>query len=710
MIFVSADRRLAVHPSLTNAALILIGTGLLLLTRQLIREFHHFTIGLSEVSGWSAILYLLAVAIILTMPVNRYTFAIILAFAVAFRLVTLFPNPYLSTDVYRYAWDGVVQHAHISPYRYVPGDPALTFLRTPNRDLFEHINRRDYAHTIYPPVAEMIFYIITFLSPTVTFMKAAMILFEGVTLVALLKLLRELGFRREQSLLYAWCPLLVWEIGSSGHLDSVAIAFIVLALLARHRRQPVLTGLFLGLAIMTKMYPLVLFPALFRRGEYKMPATVAAVIAIGYACYSSVGMLVFGFLGGYAKEEGIETGTRYFLLELAQHVPGLHSLSPAAYFAFAAVVFAGLILWCWRTCCNPARPRAGSAQTRLFGLPADADFLVPAFALALTLMLLFSPHYPWYVAWLVPFLAIVPDITVLAYVCGLFYLCTTAIAVGYGPQQFVLNEILYGGVLVAFLLDIAVRRRPFLPARSRPPVLGGHAIVNSQVSVIVPALNERESIGHVVACMPWPVIAECMVVDNGSTDGTGAIAAAAGARVITSPRGYGAACKAGSDAAVAASTILVFMDGDGSDVISDLPRLVAPIASGEADFVIGSRTRGHRAPGSMSFTQIFAGRVVGLLLRILHGAQYTDMGPFRAIRRSSLQQLNMSEMTYGWNLEMQVKAAKHGLRIQEIAVDYKCRIGGVSKVSGNLRASVRTGIRILAVLLRSTRSSGSTDA
>jgi glycosyltransferase involved in cell wall biosynthesis len=228
--------------------------------------------------------------------------------------------------------------------------------------------------------------------------------------------------------------------------------------------------------------------------------------------------------------------------------------------------------------------------------------------------------------------------------------------------------------------------------------------LSSQVSVIIPALNESESICHVVTSMPWPLIAECIVVDNGSTDGTGEIAAAAGARVTTSPRGYGAACKAGSDAALATSTIFVFMDGDGSDVISDLPRLVAPIQGGEADFVIGSRTQGHREPGSMAFTQIFAGRVVGILLRVLHGAHYTDMGPFRAIRRSCLEQLNMSEMTYGWNLEMQVKAAKQHLRIREIAVDYKCRIGGVSKVSGNLRASIKTGIRILAVLFRSRSS------
>ena len=220
------------------------------------------------------------------------------------------------------------------------------------------------------------------------------------------------------------------------------------------------------------------------------------------------------------------------------------------------------------------------------------------------------------------------------------------------------------------------------------------------LSIIIPALNEAESIGHVVRSMPWHLIAECLVVDNGSTDATAQVAAAAGARVISSPRGYGHACLAGSLAALSTSDILVYMDGDGADIIDDLPRLVDPILSNQADFTIGSRIRGRRQPGSMLPSQIFAAYFVSLLLRLFQGVRYTDMGAFRAIRRSSFTALGMSELTYGWNLEMQIKAAQHHLRILELPVDYRCRIGGESKVAGNLQASLKAAIRILEVLFR----------
>lgn len=225
-----------------------------------------------------------------------------------------------------------------------------------------------------------------------------------------------------------------------------------------------------------------------------------------------------------------------------------------------------------------------------------------------------------------------------------------------------------------------------------------------QISVIIPALNEAESIGAVVRSMPWQRIAECIVVDNGSTDATAEIAGAAGARVVQAPRGYGSACLAGSNAALPASTVLVYLDGDGADSISEFDRLLAPILADAADFTIGSRIRGRREPGSMLASQIFAAHLVGALLRLVPSvrrrARYTDMGAFRAIRRSCLNQLHMSELTYGWNLEMQIKAAQHNLRILELPVDYRNRIGGESKVAGNLQASVKAATRILEVLFR----------
>jgi glycosyltransferase involved in cell wall biosynthesis len=227
--------------------------------------------------------------------------------------------------------------------------------------------------------------------------------------------------------------------------------------------------------------------------------------------------------------------------------------------------------------------------------------------------------------------------------------------------------------------------------------------MRSTVSLIIPALNEAESIGTVVKSMPWTTIAECIVVDNGSTDGTAEIAAAAGARVVHSPRGFGAAMHTGSLAALQTSEILVFMDGDGADVIAELPRLLGPVERDEVDFAIGSRIKGEREPGSMLASQVFAGHLIGWLVKLFYGFRYTDMGAFRVIRRSALDSLNMTEMTYGWNLEMQIKAVQMKLRILEVPVAYRCRIGGESKVSGNFSASLKAGIRIFGVLFR-TRS------
>ena len=221
------------------------------------------------------------------------------------------------------------------------------------------------------------------------------------------------------------------------------------------------------------------------------------------------------------------------------------------------------------------------------------------------------------------------------------------------------------------------------------------------VSVVIPALNEEEAIAAVVRAIPSEIADEVIVVDNGSVDQTAERARESGARVVREPRrGYGRACRAGVCGLAPTCEIVVFLDGDGSDCPELMARLVGPIAEGNYDFVIGSRTRGRREPGSLNFQQVLAGRAAGLLTRALYGIRYTDMCPFRAIRRDALERLGMREETYGWNLEMQMRAARAGLRIREEPVDHRRRAGGESKVSGTLRGTVLAGTRILLTAAR----------
>ena len=223
----------------------------------------------------------------------------------------------------------------------------------------------------------------------------------------------------------------------------------------------------------------------------------------------------------------------------------------------------------------------------------------------------------------------------------------------------------------------------------------------ARVSVVIPALNEEATIADVVRAVPRQVASDVIVVDNGSDDRTVERAREAGARVVReSRRGYGSACSAGVRALATDCEIVVFIDGDGSEYPELMGKLVEPILKGTHDFVLGSRLRGRREPGSMSFPQVFAGRMIGLMLRALYGIQYTDMGPFRAIRRDALLGLGLREMTYGWPLEMQMRAARARLRILEVPVDYRRRTGGKSKISGTIRGTILAGTRILMTLTR----------
>jgi glycosyltransferase involved in cell wall biosynthesis len=235
-------------------------------------------------------------------------------------------------------------------------------------------------------------------------------------------------------------------------------------------------------------------------------------------------------------------------------------------------------------------------------------------------------------------------------------------------------------------------RSPLEPVKSRA----------ARIAAIIPVLDEEGAIGPVLAAMPRGWVDQVIVVDGGSRDRTIAEARAAGATVLVErERGYGRACAKGAAAAIEeGAEILVFLDGDGGDRPEAIPSLVQPILQGEQDFVIGSRTRGVREKGSMGAHQALAGRAIGAAIGLVYGVRFTDMCAFRAIRADALRRLGMREMTYGWNLEMQMRAARAGLRIIEVPVRHRNRAGGASKVAGSFRGSLRASWQIASTLVR----------
>jgi glycosyltransferase involved in cell wall biosynthesis len=221
------------------------------------------------------------------------------------------------------------------------------------------------------------------------------------------------------------------------------------------------------------------------------------------------------------------------------------------------------------------------------------------------------------------------------------------------------------------------------------------------VALILPALDEEQAIGATLDSLAGRSLAQVIVVDNGSRDRTAEVARLRGAQVVHEPRrGYGWACLAGMAALDPQIETVAFMDADGSDDPDDLPKILAPIERGEADLVIGSRVLGEREAGSLSPQQRFGNRLAASLLRLFYGVRYTDLGPFRAIRRDALRTLAMTDKNFGWTVEMQIKARRRGLRVLEVPVRYRRRRAGESKVSGTAKGSILAGAKILWTILR----------
>ncbi|MDX6269161.1 MAG: hypothetical protein QOD28_384 [Acidobacteriota bacterium] len=344
-------------------------------------------------------LYALAAWVVWRAGARRSTLLVVVIFAALFRLSVISAPPLLSDDIYRYVWDGRVQAAGINPYRYVPADDALAALR--DASIYPNINRRDFAPTIYPPLAQLIFFVVTRVSESVWWMKVVMVLFEAAGLCALGALLASFKLPPQRVLLAAWHPLAVWEIAGSGHLDALVICFVAFALLARRKEWESLTGALLASAVLVKLFPLVLLPAFYRRGRWRMPLAFVFTLAAGYAPYLSVGASrVLGYLPGYAGEEGLQSGERFFLLQLARALFGESRFAFAAYVAFALLIMGALAAWCVLK-----RERDGR------------DYVRRAALLATAFTVLLSPHYTWYFAWLVVFMCVAGAHTLAPLLC-----------------------------------------------------------------------------------------------------------------------------------------------------------------------------------------------------------------------------------------------------------------------------------------------------
>ena len=369
----------------------------------------------------------------------------ILATAAVMRLM-LIPMPPVSTDVYRYVWDGRVQGAGINPYRFVPADQALAALH--DRAIYPNINRAETATTIYPPFAQIVFAIVTRVSDRVTAMKIAMTAFEALTIWAILVLLKTRQLPLLRVLLYAWHPLSIFEIAGSGHMDVIAIAMTLCACVAADRRRLGLTGALIAIGVASKFFPLAVAPALYRRWDWRAPVVGLGVLAALYLPYLGVGWRVLGYLPGYAQEEGLTTGSGFFTIAALQRIITVPPWMTTLYF--------GVGLLCLAVLAFRNLPSTGTTNVRLSS----------ALLLLTSSLLLLSPHLAWYFTWLVPFLAFVPSAAMLVLTC------TAPVLYGApGPSDEFARAAL---VFLPFLLVLAIETTVRL--RGRPAESYAHAV------------------------------------------------------------------------------------------------------------------------------------------------------------------------------------------------------------------------------------------
>ena len=429
-------RRMVLLATVGATLVVLVAAGLAALAWDRLDLDHDTRVAAFMVSICAAgLLWLFAVAVVRRGRLPPRTIWIVLIAATAMRVMTLAAPPLLSTDLYRYIWDGRVQLAGINPYRYLPVAPELEFLR--DNAVYPGINRADYAHTIYPPAAQMIFALAAEAMPGVFGMKLMMALFDALAIGALAWLLPMAGRDRSELLIYAWMPLPVWEFAGNAHVDAVAAGLLALALLVSMRGRVVWSGIVLAAATLTKFLPAVVLPAFWRPPDRRLPAAFAATLVVLYLPYVTIGWQVLGFLPGYASEEGFENGHGIFLLQLLSSVTTLPGWASTAYIALALGVL-GLL----------------GARFALGGkLPAAPDARLTlqarqAVILGAALLVALSPHYPWYFGWLAPLACLSPLRSVL-------WMLAAAPVLAHGSFEYLaVPSVVYGPAAVLAIFDL----------------------------------------------------------------------------------------------------------------------------------------------------------------------------------------------------------------------------------------------------------------
>jgi hypothetical protein len=603
----------------------------------------------------------------------RWARWVTVAGAAALQIAAFTTAPRYSDDLYRYVWDGRVQADGIDPYHYVPVATRLVGLRS-GSGLFPPTGsgldpshcvtsapgitagctllNRPLVHTIYPPVAEAYYFLAHWWGPR-GIQIAAATLALGVTLLLLAGLPR-IGLDARNAVLWAWCPTVAIEAGNGGHADVLAVVFTACALLALASGRVARGGALLGLGIAAKVTPILAVPAALRRKPVALLAPLAAVVALVYLPHVlAVGSGVEGFFGGYLNEEGYQDGSRFALLDA---VLPTSLVKPAA-----VLVLALTTILVWRLS-NPERPWHGAL------VMTGAGILVTA-----------AP-FPWYAELLVVFVAFTGWRSI-AWIAAPF--------AGYLVQSGQSRLSAYGGALAAVVVVYAGQAiiKTLRLRSSTKSLEPARAAASSELSgptdVILPCLNEAEALPYVLSRIPAGYRA--IVVDNGSTDGSADVARSLGALVVHEPRrGFGAACHAGLLAATA--DVVCFLDCDGSFDPEDLPKVADAVRAGTADLALGQRrplTRGAWPPHARLANRLLARRI-----RRETGVRIRDLGPMRAARRAELLALGIEDRRFGYPLEMVLKAARGGWRIEETDVPYAPRTGK-SKVTGTVGGTVK---------------------